>query len=96
MTQKPNLPAEWRSRRTRHEPPVLDEAIAAAQCLTDHVDIQIEITAQLIGLPEDEIRQAVLQAAARSRAPRAFSTPDRKNTTRVVVVERRSPRLRVR
>ena len=51
MTQKPNLPAEWRSRRTRHEPSVLDEAIAAARCLTDHVDSQIEITAQLIGLP---------------------------------------------
>jgi hypothetical protein len=51
MDHKRTIPAKWCRRRTRHDPPALDEAIAAAQALTDQIESQIEIAAQLIGLP---------------------------------------------
>ena len=95
MDQKRTLPAEWRRRRTRHEPPGLDEAIAAAQSLTDQVESQVEIATQLIGLPEEQVRPAVVQAAARARRSTDLSVPARQNATRVVVVERRGPRARL-
>jgi len=96
MDQKRTFPAEWRRRKTRHESPILDEAIAAAQSLTDQVESQIEIAAQLIGLPEDQVRPAVVQAAARARRSRDLSVSGHQNATRVVVVERRGPRARLR
>jgi hypothetical protein len=81
-------------RTTRVEPPVLEEAIAAAQGLTDHIESQIEIAAQLMGMPEEEVRPAVLKASA-ARPPRMerFHAPERHDGPKVVVVERRRPRL---
>jgi hypothetical protein len=96
MEQKRTRPAEWNRRKTRHDPPALGEAIAAAQGLTDQVDSQIEIAAQLIGLPEDEVRQAVVQAASRSRRSEVSTTSTRHSMARPVVVERRAPRMRLR
>lgn len=37
MDRKKAVPAEWSRRCTRHDPPDLDEAIAAAQGLTDRI-----------------------------------------------------------
>src|SRR5688500_11053889 len=59
MDRKKAIPAAWRHRRTRYDPPGLDEAIAAAQGLSDRLESQIEIAAQLSGLPEDEVRSRV-------------------------------------
>ena len=42
-------------RRVRVEAPTLDEAIVAAQGLTDDVAEQAEIAAGLMGLPADEV-----------------------------------------
>jgi hypothetical protein len=42
--------------RVRREPPTIDEAIFAAQGLTDDVPAQIEIAAGLMGVTEDEVR----------------------------------------
>jgi hypothetical protein len=92
MIQKRKAPAEWSRRRTRNDPPVLDEAIAAAQCLTDRISDQIEIAAQLMGLPEDEVRPEVVKAAARARDSCSVSPPSRHGRTQTVVVERRNPR----
>ena len=91
--------SDGRVRRvTRVEPPVLEEAIAAAQGLTDDVESQIEIASQLMGLPEDEVRPAVLKASAPVRRPpmrlaERISMPDRHEAPKVVVVERKRPRL---
>jgi hypothetical protein len=90
MINRKAAPAPWSQRRTRHDPPVLEEAIAAAQGLTDQVASQIEIAAQLMGLPEDEVR-AQVQTAEAHKGPKV-SVPVRDRRTQVVVVERRSRR----
>ena len=90
MDNRKAAPAPWSQRKTRHDPPVLEEAIAAAQGLTDQVASQIEIAAQLMGLPEDEVRAQVQTAQAQTRPK--VSVPVRDRRTPVVVVERRSRR----
>ncbi len=90
MDRKKTIPAEWSRRRTRSDPPGLDEAIAAAQGLTDGLESQIEITAQLIGLPEDEVKSRVLMMRAQPSWTRSGSALGRQ--TEVVVVRRRGLR----
>ena len=90
MDHKKSIPAAWRRRRTRYDPPDLDEAIAAAQGLTDQIESQVAIAAQLIGLSEDEIRNRVLLAHAQAHQSRSALIRGRQ--TEVVVIKRRSPR----
>ena len=90
MDHKKSIPAAWHRRRTRYDPPGLDEAIAAAQGLTDQIESQVAIAAQLIGLSEDEIRNRVLLAHAQANQSRSALTRGRQ--TEVVVIKRRSPR----
>jgi hypothetical protein len=92
--------SENQNRRvTRVDPPALEEAVAAAQGLTDDVESQIEIAAQLMGMPEDEVRPAVMKAALSTPARRPlhladrFSMTERSEGPKVVVVERKRPRL---
>ena len=87
---KKSIPAAWSRRRTRYDPPGLDEAIAAAQGLTDQIESQIAIAAQLVGLSEDEIRNRVLLAHAQTNQSRSALTRGRQ--TEVVVIKRRSLR----
>jgi hypothetical protein len=80
-------------RRVRNEAPTLDEAIAAAQGLSDEINSQVEIAAALIGLPHDEVRAAMLEVAPlrdTSRRSIAFAGPDAE--PRAVVVERKPSR----
>jgi hypothetical protein len=91
MDHKKTIPAEWCRRRTRHDPPALDEAIAAAQGLTDQIESQIEIAAQLIGLSEDEVRPRVLLARAHTRNSRVV--PARNRQTEITVIRRRGSRV---
>ncbi len=92
MGHKQTPPADWSRRRTRYDPPALKEAIAAAQGLTEQIEGQIEIAAQLMGLPEDEVRPEVLKAAAQTNTRPTGSTYVRQRRTEVVI-ERRSPRV---
>ncbi|MGO4524700.1 hypothetical protein AB4097_07525 [Microvirga sp. 2MCAF35] len=86
--------SESRNRRvTRVEPPVLEEAIIAAQGLTDDIDSQVEIASQLMGLSEDEVRPVVLKAAPQPRRSERMIMPERADGPKVVVVERKRPRL---
>ena len=98
MLRKQKPPAEWSRRRTRYDPPTLAEAITAAQCLTEQIESQIEITAQLMGLPEEEVRPEVLTATplapAQNRHEPSVGIQHRQG--KVVVVERRSPRTMLR
>ncbi len=91
MTPKKTDPAK---RRTRCEPPTLQEAIVAAQGLADDIESQVAIAAQLMGLPESEVRKAVLQAKAPTRGTTVREGFVRSNvrSQRTVVVERRSLR----
>jgi hypothetical protein len=86
-------------RVTRVDPPALEEAIAAAQGLTDDIESQIEIAAQLMGMTEDEVRPVAIRAAALMpvrrpvRLAERTSMADRSEGSKVVVVERKRPRL---
>jgi hypothetical protein len=86
-----SVPTEWSRRRTRYDPPGLEEAITAAQGLTDEIKSQIEIAAQLIGLPEDEIRPQVL--AMQARPTHNIAIPVQGRRSRTVLVERRGARM---
>jgi hypothetical protein len=82
----------------RFEPPTLEEAIFAAQGLAPDVDGQTAIATMLMGLPEAEVRAAILKAAAPAARPIGqLAVPSRSGSRRpVVVVERRSPRFVMR
>lgn len=84
-------------RRVRRDPPTIEEAVLAAQGLTDEIGAQAEIVASLMQTSVDEARGAVLRLAqhrsvdritiaARTGRAAAHAAP------RAVVVERRAPR----
>ena len=84
---------EYGPRRVRHEPPTLEEAVAAASGLTDDVQEQSEIAAALMGIPVDQVRAAVTRAAAqRKRQIGTVGVTARSGTQRAVVVERKTVR----
>jgi hypothetical protein len=85
MPAKPKRPMP--ERRTRYEPPTLEEAIFAAQGLTEAPEEQTVIAAQLTGLPEAEVKPEVLKAVAAARRPQSVRHTATGAT--VVVVERR-------
>lgn len=61
-SRKPRPPV-----RVRHDPPTLTEAVFAAQGLTDDIDHQAAIAAELMGVDIDEARHAVVAAAEAAR-----------------------------
>jgi hypothetical protein len=76
-------------RRVRRDPPTLDDAVLAAQGLTEDLEGQIEIVVALMSVPAEEARRAILKM----RRPDSFLTiPGRGGIARAVVVERKSPR----
>jgi hypothetical protein len=76
-------------RRVRRDPPTVDDAVLAAQGLTDDLEGQIEIVAALMSIPAEEARPAVLKMR---RADSRLTIPGRGGIARAVVVERKSPR----
>lgn len=76
-------------RRVRRDPPTLDDAVLAAQGLTEDLEGQIEIVAALMSVPAEEARRAVLKM----RRPDSLLTiAGRSGVARAVLVERKSPR----
>jgi hypothetical protein len=80
-------------RRIRNDAPTLEEAIIAAQGLSDSLDEQAEIAAALMGVSRDEVRARL----AKLPPPRrdvvktvAFAGPA--SAPRTVVVERKASR----
>lgn len=87
-------------RRVRRDPPTVEEAVLAAQGLTDEVSEQTEIVASLMQISAEEARSAVLRMVQRKGVDRiAITRPARvagggraSAAPRAVVVERRAPR----
>ncbi len=82
-------------RRVRNDAPTLEEAIAAAQGLTDNLDEQAEIAASLIGLPYDQVRNSELLKAAvapRKNVIKSIVFSGQASAPRTVVVERKPTR----
>jgi hypothetical protein len=87
-------------RRVRRDPPTIEDAVSAAQGLTDEPSEQIEIVASLMEISAEEARGAVLRMGQRKEVNQimvaARSTrPGQINAPRSVVVERRVPRRSV-
>jgi hypothetical protein len=81
-------------RRVRRDPPTVDEAVVAAQGLSDDPKEQIEIVASLMQVSPDEARTAVLRMSQRKEINRV-TVAGRTGAPRAVVVERRAPRVSV-
>jgi hypothetical protein len=82
-------------RRVRRDPPTVEEAVQAAQGLTDELSEQIEIVASLMEVSVDEARSAVLRMGQRKDVNRT-TIVGRAGSPRAVVVERRLPRRPLR
>ena len=96
--QVPIMSEVWETkdgrRRVRRDPPTLEEAVVAAQGLTDDFKGQVEIVASLMEVSVDEARGAVLRMGQRKGASQVTVT-SRVGAPRAVVVERRTPRYAV-
>jgi len=80
-------------RRVRHDAPTIEEAIAAAQDLSDELNEQAEIAASLIGLPHDQIRTELLKVARpRKDASKSVVFAGPASAPRTIVVERKPSR----
>lgn len=84
-------------RRVRRDPPTIDEAVLAAQGLTDELSEQTDIVASLMEISADEARSAVLRMNSRKDVGRITITSragrvGHAAVPRAVVVERRGPR----
>jgi hypothetical protein len=80
-------------RRVRNDAPTLQEAIAAAQGLSDALDEQADIAAALIGLPRDQVRAELLKAALpRKAAVKSVAFVGPASAPRTIVVERKPTR----
>jgi len=91
------MSADWNTkygtRRVRHDPPTLDEAIFAAVGITDDQQEQAEIAASLMGMPLDVVQAEVkklARATTRVNATRVIA--GEQGARRSVVVERRVSR----
>ncbi|GMO18066.1 hypothetical protein [Bradyrhizobium sp. TM233] len=88
------MSADWNTkygtRRVRHDPPTLDEAIFAAVGITDDHEQQAEIAAALMGMPLDVVQAEVKkQARTNSRITATRVIAGEQGARRSVVVERR-------
>jgi hypothetical protein len=84
-------------RRVRRDPPTVEEAVLAAQGLTDEMSEQTEIVASLMQISAEEARGAVLRLGQRKDVERVTiaaraSRPGQMAAPRAVVVERRTVR----
>jgi hypothetical protein len=82
-------------RRVRRDPPTLEEAVQAAQGLTEELGEQIEIVVSLMEVSADEARSAVLRMGQRKDVNR-LTIAGRSGVPRAVVVERRVTRRPLR
>jgi len=82
-------------RRVRRDPPTLEEAVLAAQGLTDELSEQVEIVVSLMQVSAEEARGAVLRMGQRKDVGRV-TIAGRAGSPRAVVVERRAPRRPLR
>jgi hypothetical protein len=81
-------------RRVRRDPPTIDDAVLAAQCMAeDDIDAQVEIVMSLMGVKAEDARTAVLKNNQRKDKEAArFTIAGRSGAPRTVVVERRTTR----
>ena len=90
------MSAEWKTkqgtRRVRVEPPTLDEAIFAAQGITDDQQQQADFAADLTGIAAESVLATIQKEARKAaRTGRVVAIPS-SGSQRAVVVERKPSR----
>ncbi len=80
---------KWGPRRVRQSPPTLEEALIAAESLTDDFGQKVEIAASLMGVPVEEVKAQAAKFAARSNGRPTLVT----GRGRAVVVQYKRPRI---
>src|ERR1700739_5041662 len=80
-------------RRVRRDPPTIEDAVLAAQGVSDEVDGQIEIVMSLMEVSAEEARTAVLRMGPR-KDTNHLTVAGRAGTARPLGVRRRGPRPR--
>jgi len=88
-TMRATWVTKWGPRRVKLELPTLDEAMIAAESMTDDPKQRIEIAASAMGLPVEEVR---VKAGAAARRQLIMPTNTRGQPQRAVVVERKKVR----
>ena len=86
-------PVKYQGRlRVKNEPPSMEEALLAAECITTNRDEQIEIAATLLGLEPtaEETIKALKAARPRGKTLEIAARGSRSPARNVVVVERKS------
>ena len=81
-------------RRVRRDPPTIEDAVLAAQGLTEDIDGQIEIVMSLMPVSAEAARGAVLRMGMRRETSRV-TVAGRTGMPRAVVVERRASRVAI-
>ena len=76
----------------RRDPPTIEDAVLAAQGLSDDIDGQIEIVMSLMEVSAEAARSAVLKMGQRKDTTTRFTIVGRAGAPRAVVVERRPSR----
>ena len=82
-------------RRVRRDLPTVEEAVLAAQGMTEEIAEQVEIVVSLMDVAPEEARGAVLRLAQRKDVNRTTITSSA-GVPRTVVVERRTTRRPLR
>jgi hypothetical protein len=80
---------KYGTRRVRHDPPTLDEAIFAAAGITENQDEQAEIAASLMGMPLDVVTAEVKKANRLTVRSSTRVIAGEPGAQRSVVVERK-------
>lgn len=83
---------KYGSRRVRHDPPTLAEAIVAAQGLTENVHQQAEIAASLMDMPVEDVLSEVLKARPQRATVNTVAFTNRAGVQRAAIVERKTVR----
>lgn len=83
---------KYGKRRVRKEPATLEDAIYAAQGLSDELEMQIEIASSLIDLPREAVKAALVKKSPLKLNTSRIASRTSNGQTRAVVVERRPVR----
>ncbi len=83
---------KYGKRRVRNEPATLEDAIFAAQGMTDDLEGQVEIASMLIDLPREEVKAALTRKAPLRLTSSRIAATSADGQKRAVLVERRPVR----
>ncbi len=93
-TVRDSWETKFGSRRVKQALPTIEEALAAAACMNNDLEQQVEIAASLLGLELDEVRAVAKKIVkpAETRLSLPIASTSRAAPPRSVVVEYRAPK----